>query len=146
LANDFKQYLQFRPDAHLILQAHADRRGSKESNKALSERRSERVKQFLVDQGVSAGALETVGYGSEQNLKEAEVKLLVEQNPNLTADERKKLMKNWRAIVLANNRRVDVMLSTTKQQSTRFFPFNAEDFQQLLREQTAVGPAAKKRK
>ncbi len=48
--------------------------------------------------------------------------------------------------MLANNRRVDVMLSTTKQQSTRFFPFNAEDFQQLLREQAAVGPAAKKRK
>jgi hypothetical protein len=146
LASGFKRYLEARPEAHLIIQAHADRRGTKEYNQALSERRSERVKQFLVDQGVSAGALETVGYGSEQNLNEAEVKLLVEQNRNLTADDRKKLMKNWRAIVLANNRRVDVMLSTTKQQSTRFFPFNAEDFQQLLREQAAVGPAAKKRK
>jgi len=146
LATGFKRYLEARPEAHLIIQAHADRRGTKEYNQALSERRSERVKQFLVDQGVSAGALETVGYGSEQNLNEAEVKLLVEQNRNLTADDRKKLMKNWRAIVLANNRRVDVMLSTTKQQSTRFFPFNAEDFQQLLREQAAVGPAAKKRK
>jgi outer membrane protein OmpA-like peptidoglycan-associated protein len=146
LATGFKRYLEARPEAHLIIQAHADRRGTKEYNQALSERRSERVKQFLVDQGVSAGALETVGYGSEQNLNEAEVKLLVEQNPNLTADDRKKLMKNWRAIVLANNRRVDVMLSTTKQQSARFFPFNAEDFQQLLREQAAVGPAVKKRK
>jgi len=142
LATGFKRYLEARPEAHLIIQAHADQRGSKEYNQALSERRSERVKQFLVDQGVSAGALETVAYGSEQNLNEAEVKQLVEQNPNLTADDRKKLMKNWRAIVLANNRRVDVTLSTTKQQSTRFFPFNAEDFKELMREHAA---AAKKK-
>jgi hypothetical protein len=142
LATGFKRYLEARPEAHLIIQAHADRRGTKEYNQALSERRSERVKQFLVDQGVSAGALETVAYGSEQNLNEAEVKQLVEQNPNLSDDDRKKLMKTWRAIVLANNRRVDVMLSTTKQQSTRFFPFNAEDFKELMREHAA---AAKKK-
>jgi hypothetical protein len=142
LANGFKRYLEARPEAHLIIQAHADRRGSKEYNQALSERRSDRVKQFLVDQGVSAGALETVAYGSEQNLNEAEVKQLVEQNPNLTPDDRKQLMKSWRAIVLANNRRVDITLSTTQQQSTRFFPFNAEDFKVLLREQAA---AAKKK-
>lgn len=142
LAGGFKRYLEARPEAHLIIQAHADQRGTKEYNQALSERRSERVKQFLVDQGISAGALETVGYGSEQNLNEAEVKQLVEQNPNLTADDRNKLMKNWRAIVFANNRRVDVMLSTTKQQSTRFFPFNAEDFRELMREHAA---AAKKK-
>ena len=146
LANDFKQYLQFRPDAHLILQAHADRRGSKESNKALSERRSNRARQYLMDQGVPAANLETVAYGSEQNLTEPEVRQLIAGNPDLTEQDRKKLTRSWRAIVLANNRRVDVMLSTTKQQSTRFFPFNAEDFQQLMREQAAVGPAAKKRK
>jgi len=142
LATGFKRYLEARPEAHLIIQAHADQRGTKEYNQALSERRSERVKQFLVDQGVSAGALETVAYGKEQNLNEAEVKQLVEQNPNLSDDDRKKLMKTWRAIVLANNRRVDVMLSTTKQQSTRYFPFNAEDFKELMREHAA---AAKKK-
>jgi outer membrane protein OmpA-like peptidoglycan-associated protein len=141
LAEAFKRYLEARPEAHLILQAHADRRGSKEYNQALSERRSARVKQFLTSQGIPASAVETVGYGSDQNLSEAEVKQLVEKNPNLTDADRKQLMKNWRAIVLANNRRVDIMLSTTKQQSTRFFPFNAEDFKVLLREQAA---AAKK--
>jgi hypothetical protein len=87
-----------------------------------------------------------VAYGSEQNLTEPEVRQLIAGNPDLTEQDRKKLTRSWRAIVLANNRRVDVMLSTTKQQSTRFFPFNAEDFQQLMREQAAVGPAAKKRK
>jgi outer membrane protein OmpA-like peptidoglycan-associated protein len=100
------------------------------------------VKQALIDGGIPAGALETVAYGSEQNLSEEEVKQLVENNPNLDAAGRKKLMKNWQAIVLANNRRVDVMLSTTKQQSTRYFPFNAEDFKELMREHAA---AAKKK-
>ncbi|MBZ5513823.1 MAG: OmpA family protein [Acidobacteriia bacterium] len=142
LATGFKRYLEARPEAHLIIQAHADRRGSKASNQALSERRSARVKQALIDGGIPAGALETVAYGSEQNLSEEEVKQLVENNPNLDAAGRKKLMKNWQAIVLANNRRVDVMLSTTKQQSTRYFPFNAEDFKELMREHAA---AAKKK-
>jgi outer membrane protein OmpA-like peptidoglycan-associated protein len=142
LATGFKRYLEARPEAHLIIQAHADRRGTEEYNQALSERRSARVKQFLIDQGISPSALETVAYGKDQNLSEAEVRQLVEKNPNLTDADRKQLMKNWHAIVLANNRRVDIVLSTTQQQSTRYFPFNAEDFKVLLREQAA---AAKKK-
>jgi hypothetical protein len=35
-------------------------------------------------------------------------------------------------MVLANNRRVDVTLSTTGQQSTRLYPFNAKDFLALI--------------
>jgi hypothetical protein len=142
LATGFKRYLEARPDAHLIIQAHADQRGSKAYNQALSERRSNRVKQFLTAQGISPSALETEAFGSDQNLTAAEVRQLVDNNPNLTDTDRKQLMKSWRAIVLANNRRVDITLSTTQQQSTRFFPFNAEDFKVLLREQAA---AAKKK-
>jgi hypothetical protein len=142
LATGFKRYLEARPDAHLIIQAHADRRGSKEYNQALSERRSDRVKQFLIAQGIAPSALETEAYGADQNLSAAEVEQLVDNNPNLSEADRKQLIKNWRAIVLANNRRVDITLSTTQQQSTRFFPFNAEDFKVLLREQAA---AAKKK-
>jgi outer membrane protein OmpA-like peptidoglycan-associated protein len=133
LANDFKQYLQFRPDARLTLQAHADSRGSKASNQALSERRSNRAKQYLIDQGVPAANLETVAYGSGQNLTESEVKQLVEGNPDLTDQDRKTLMRNWRSVLLLQNRRVDIMLSTTKQQSKRYFPLNAADFKELMK-------------
>jgi hypothetical protein len=90
--------------------------------------------------------METVAYGSEQNLDAAAVKELVDRNPNLTAEDRPKLLKNWRAIVLANNRRVDIMLSTTQQQSARYFPSNAEDFQELTSEHAAAARAAKKTK
>jgi hypothetical protein len=146
LADSFKKYLEFRPEAHLIIQAHADVRGSRESNQALSERRSARVKNFLTEQGVPESSLESVAYGSEQNLDAAAVKELVDRNPNLTPEDRQKLLQNWRAIVLANNRRVDIMLSTTQQQSARYFPFNAEDFKELMSEHAAAARAAKKTK
>jgi outer membrane protein OmpA-like peptidoglycan-associated protein len=133
LASDFKQYLQLRPDARLILQAHADPRGSTEYNQTLSERRANRVKQYLIDQGVPAANLEMVAYGEEQNLTEAEVKELLEASPELTAQDRKTLMRSWRSVVLLQNRRVDIMLSTTKQQSKRYFPLDGADFRELMR-------------
>src|SRR4029077_19275514 len=54
LAADFKSYLKYKPDAHLILGGHADPRGSEEYNKALTQRRVERAKNFLVEHGVPA--------------------------------------------------------------------------------------------
>jgi outer membrane protein OmpA-like peptidoglycan-associated protein len=133
LASDFKQYLQLRPDARLILQAHADPRGSTEYNQSLSERRANRVKQYLIDQGVPAANLEMVAYGEEQNLTEAEVKELLEASPELTAQDRKTLLRSWRSVLLLQNRRVDIMLSTTKQQSKRYFPLNGADFRELMK-------------
>ena len=53
-------------------------------------------------------------------------------NPDLSADERQKMMSNLQVLVLANNRRVDVTLSTTGQQSVRRYPFNARDFLALI--------------
>jgi hypothetical protein len=42
------------------------------------------------------------------------------------------MLDNLTVMVLANNRRVDVTLSTTGQQSTRRYPFNARDFLALI--------------
>ena len=42
------------------------------------------------------------------------------------------MLRNLRVLVLANNRRVDVTLSTTGQQSVRSYPFNARDFLALI--------------
>lgn len=53
-------------------------------------------------------------------------------NPELGAGERQKMMRNLPLLVLANNRRVDVTLSTTGQQSVRRYPFNAKDFLALI--------------
>jgi outer membrane protein OmpA-like peptidoglycan-associated protein len=132
LATDFKNYLAFKPDAHLILTGHTDVRGSAEYNQALSERRVARTKQFLVEQGVSEAAIETRGLGKEQELTADQVKDLVGQNPDLSDAERQKILHDLSVIVLAQNRRVDVTLSTTGQQSVKLYPFNAADSLTLL--------------
>jgi hypothetical protein len=53
-------------------------------------------------------------------------------NPDLTPEERQQLEKNFSVLALANNRRVDITLSTTGQQSIRRYPFNAKDFLALV--------------
>ena len=134
LASDFKKYLEFKPDAHLTLSGHADVRGSVKYNQALSERRVARTKQLLVEQGVPEANIDTRGLGKEEELTADQVKALVEQNPNLGAAEREKVLRNLTVIVLAQNRRVDIVLSTTGQESVRLYPFNAADSLTLLDE------------
>jgi len=138
LASDFKKYLEFKPDVHLTLSGHADVRGSVEFNQALSERRVARTKQFLVEHGVPEAKIETRGLGKEENLTEAQVKELIEQNPDLSAMERGKVLHDLGVIVWAQNRRVDVTLSTTGQQSVRLYPFNAADSLTLIGNKTAA--------
>jgi outer membrane protein OmpA-like peptidoglycan-associated protein/opacity protein-like surface antigen len=132
LAMDFKRYLELKPDAYLTLTGHADVRGSVEYNQALAERRVNRTKQFLVEQGIPEAKIRTVSLGKEQNLTADQVKELVEQNPDLNATERQKILRDLGVIVWAQNRRVDVTLSTTGQQSVRLYPFNAADALTLL--------------
>lgn len=142
LAADFKKYLESKPDAHLILGGHADHRGSVEYNQALSERRVNRTKTFLVEQGVPEANIETKGFGKGDNLTDAQVKDTVANNPELTQEERQRVLKNIVTIRMASNRRVDVTLSTTGQSSARQFPFNAEDALTLIGGRTPVKTAA----
>jgi len=134
VAEAFKQFLASSPNARLILSGHADRRGARGYNLALSERRFQLAKNFLTEQGVPDGNIEGQGYGKEQNLTADQVKQLLEQNRDLSdTDKQGDLKKNkLDTLVLANNRRVDIKISTTGQQSLREYPFNAEDFKKLI--------------
>jgi len=143
LAVDFKQYLTYKPDAHLILEGHADIRGSKEYNDKLSERRVERARSYLVEKGVAADHIEVRAYGFEKNMTSEDVKNMVDSNTELTAAEKQRILRNLVTVRLANNRRVDITLSTTGEQSTRKFPFNAKDALTLL-SRSGGGGAAKK--
>jgi outer membrane protein OmpA-like peptidoglycan-associated protein len=146
LAADFQTYLKSKPDAHLILEGHADPRGSVQYNQALSERRVAKVKSFLVEHGVPAEDIDTKALGDQHNLTDAEVKTSLDQNPNLTSEEKARTLRNMRTIILASNRRVDVTLSTTGQASTRQFPFNAEDALTLIGGRTPVKSATPARR
>jgi hypothetical protein len=144
LATDFKTYLTYKPDTHLILTGHADPRGGTEFNQKLSERRVNRVKQFLVQQGVPEANIDTRAVGEEQNLTADQVKDLVQKNPDLTDAERKKILRpaQLKTIVLAQNRRVDITLSTTGQQSVELYPFNVTDAETLLSQRSPAGKKA----
>src|SRR5215469_6343962 len=146
LASDYQQYLKFRPAAHLILEGHADSRGAKEYNMKLSERRVERARSYLVEKGVPADHLEVQAFGFEQTMTSEQVEKLLNEDPELSAAEKQKLIKSIVTVRMANNRRVDVTLSTTGQQSVRRFPFNAKDALTLLSRGggEAKTPAAKK--
>ncbi|MGC1613056.1 MAG: OmpA family protein [Candidatus Acidiferrum sp.] len=132
LAEDYLNYLKYMPDAHLILSGHADPRGTPEYNQHLTERRVERTKSFLVEHGVPADHFELKPLGEEEQLTADQIKEQVADNPDLTPADRQKMLRNLRVLVLANNRRVDVTLSTTGQQSVRRYPFNAKDFLALI--------------
>jgi len=151
LAADFKKYLESKPEAHLLLEGHADPRGRTKYDQKLSERRVGRVKSFLVEQGVPKDNIDTKAYGVLHALTEAAVKHAIENDPQLSPEERQRALRNMLTTVLASDRRVDITLSTTGQSSVRQFPFNAADALTLIggRESEAkkksAKPASKKR-
>jgi len=112
----------------------------------------ERTKSYLVEKGVPADHLETRAFGFEKNMTAEEVQKLIEADSGLSPAEKQKIVKNLLTVRLANNRRVDVTLSTTGEQSVRRFPFSAKDALTLLsrgggetpRKKTAAPAPAKK--
>ena len=149
LASDFRAYLQSMPDARLTLEGHADPRGSNEFNQQLSERRVDRAKRFLVEQGVPEANIQTKAFGEQQNLSDAQVKDAVERNPELSPEDRQKILNHMNAIILASNRRVDITLSNAgqaSQDSVREYPFNAADSLSLLNTENKTKAAVAKRK
>ena len=148
LATDFKKYLENKPDAHLILGGHADHRGTPEYNKALSLRRVDSVKAFLVAHGVPADNIDVKAFGEEDNLTTEQVQAAVDGNPDLSSEERARILKNMNVVRMASNRRVDITLSTTGQSSKPMFPFNSTDALTLIggregTKKTTAKPAAK---
>ena len=60
------QWLQRFPNRRLVVEGHADERGTREYNLALGERRANAVKNYLVAVGVSPSRITTISYGKEQ--------------------------------------------------------------------------------
>jgi outer membrane protein OmpA-like peptidoglycan-associated protein len=124
LAEGFKKYLEYDGDAKLSVEAYADIRGSKPHNQDLSERRVERIKQYLVDQGISADKIQTAAYGKERPMEKTEVKTLEGTNPNPAPKAR---ARNGQGTWYAYNRRADIILLPSGKKSTQFYPNNADD-------------------
>ena len=144
IASEFNKYLAVKPDAKLIIEAHADPRGSEEYNQKLTERRAQRVKSFLVEHGVPEGNVQPVGLGIQHQLTPDEVREQVQSNSDLTPNERTRILRNMRIIVLASNRRVDLRVTApgvTEQTSVHKFPWSAADALSLIGGREKRAPA-----
>ncbi len=128
LATGFKQYLEYDPNAKLSLGGYTDTRGADKYNQSLSELRIQRVKDFLVSQGIAAEKIDTTAYGKQKPLDKATVSDLQTQNPNKPPE---KWVRDSRATWLAYNRRVDIVLIPANAESLRLYPNQAPDSQIL---------------
>ncbi|MGB6198457.1 MAG: PEGA domain-containing protein [Candidatus Acidiferrales bacterium] len=123
-AAGFTKYLIYDPSATLAVEAHADPRGSKKFNQELSERRVQRIKQFLVDQGISADKIQTTADGKDNPLNMSAVKEIESTNPNPQAKGHRRSSEGE---FLAYNRRADIVLLPSGKKSSQYYPNNADD-------------------
>lgn len=55
-----------RHNLNVVVEGHADERGTREYNLALGEKRAHAVKHHLITKGVQANRIETISYGKEK--------------------------------------------------------------------------------
>ena len=60
------RYLADHADVKILLEGHADERGSREYNIALGEGRAKSIRQLMLLQGVSQSQIEVVSFGEER--------------------------------------------------------------------------------
>jgi peptidoglycan-associated lipoprotein len=68
------------PSVTLQVEGHADERGTREYNIALSARRATATREFLLSQGVEAGRLSTIAYGKERPVATCDAESCWSQN------------------------------------------------------------------
>lgn len=64
--NQVADILKRHPKANVVVEGHTDSKGTEAYNQVLSENRAKAVVKYLVDQGVNAGMLSSVGYGKSR--------------------------------------------------------------------------------
>jgi peptidoglycan-associated lipoprotein len=81
-ANLAKQaaYLKANPNLNVVLEGHADERGTREYNLALGQKRAIATKDFLVSNGVAANRIKVISYGKEKPANPASNVLAWSQN------------------------------------------------------------------
>ena len=101
------------------------------STNRLCQKGVQLVKSFLVEQGIPANTLDTQAFGKTQNMRADQVRELLQQNSILTEEDRRADLARLHPVVLANNRRVDIAVSTG-QESLSQYQYKAEDFANLI--------------
>ena len=131
-ATTFRNNEQYDQQNKLVVVGHADVRGPEKYNLALSEMRAELVKDYLVSQGIAADKIETRAEGKRSQLDEQRVENLQSQD---TQPPPKWMNSRKKATWLAYNRRVDIILEPSGQESTEAYPNDTPDARVLWQRQ-----------
>jgi peptidoglycan-associated lipoprotein len=65
---DLAQALKANPTFGVLIEGHADERGTTEYNLALGQRRAQAAKDYLVSLGIAADRIDTTSFGEERPL------------------------------------------------------------------------------
>ena len=122
IATQFRDFGMYENNASLVVVGYADVRGPKKYNQALSERRAALVRDYLISKGIAADRISIRAEGKEQQISQKGVEMLVSKEVPTPA---KWMTKNERTTWLAYNRRADLVLEPTGQQSAKIYPSDA---------------------
>lgn len=122
LATQFKNLGNYEENANLVIVGYADIRGSERYNQALSERRAQLAEDYLVSKGIPAAELKIQAKGKDDQIAPKTVESLQAKDVQMPE---KWMKKDGKATWLAYNRRVDIVLEPTGQQSTKMYPNDA---------------------
>jgi len=81
-------WLKRHPNIAVLIEGHADERGTREYNLSLGERRAEAVKNSLVALGIPASRISTISYGKER--------------PEVPHSDEQSYAQNRRAVTVVN--------------------------------------------
>jgi outer membrane protein OmpA-like peptidoglycan-associated protein len=81
------EFMTYKKSARVEISGHTDNVGRPRDNKALSERRAQAVRDYLVSKGVARDRIETVGHGSERPIATNDTEDGRQQNRRIEATE-----------------------------------------------------------
>ena len=64
--DDYVEFMQAYPFFQVRLEGHTSPKGNRKHNQALSEKRAQRVEEYMIAQGVDASRLSSVGFGEDR--------------------------------------------------------------------------------
>ena len=124
IATQFRNFGMYEQHANLVVIGYADVRGSNKYNQALSARRAALVRDYLISKGIPADEIKIRAEGKDKQMDVRAVEAL-ESRSDETPD--KWMMKSEKTTWLAYNRRADLVLEPTGQQSAVIYPTDAAD-------------------
>jgi outer membrane protein OmpA-like peptidoglycan-associated protein len=60
------EYMTYKKSARIEISGHTDNQGNPKTNKALSEKRAQACRSYLIEKGIDGGRIEAHGYGDER--------------------------------------------------------------------------------